>query len=103
MASANPALWRYQRTLARIDPTVEAIVADHATSYWGLPVRRREMAPEVAGVGGRVVWSIGDARVLELHVADRGPATLVVHDLGLYETLRKALRTRHVRLEHRAP
>jgi hypothetical protein len=36
--------------------------------------------------------------VLEFRFAARGPSSLVVHDFSLFDPLRKAIRTRHVRL-----
>ena len=96
----TPAGWRFERALARIEPTVETLLADHATSYWGRPLRRQELAAEPDGLDRRVVWTIDTETVLELRVAERGPATLVVHDVSLLSPLRRALRTRHVRLLH---
>ena len=94
----TPAGWRFERALARIEPTVETLLADHATSYWGRPVRRHQHTAGPDSPDGRVVWTIDDETVLELRVAERGPATLVVHDVSLFSPLRRALRTRHVRL-----
>jgi hypothetical protein len=89
----DPFAWRFERTMARVGPTVEAILAEHATSYWRLPVRRRVL-------DGRVAWSIDREIVLELRVGVRRPATLVVHDFGMFDQLHKALRTRHVSVRH---
>jgi hypothetical protein len=94
----NPSGWRAERAVARIEPVVEPLLADHATSYWGRPVRRHLLAAEPDGLDRRVVWTIDDETVVELRVVERGPATLVVHDLSLFAPLRRALRTRHVRV-----
>ncbi len=40
--AVDPFVWRCQRALARIEPTVEAIVAEHATSYWQRGAARYE-------------------------------------------------------------
>ena len=74
--AVNPSGWRFERVLARIEPTVETLLADHATSYWGRPVRRHELAAEPDSLDHRVVWTIDDETVIELRVAERGPATL---------------------------
>jgi len=94
----NPSEWHVERARARIEPTVETVLADHATAYWGRPVRRHELAAGPDSLDRRVVWTIDNETVLELHVAERGPATLRVHDVSLFSPLRRALRTRHVRL-----
>ena len=96
----DPRLWRLRRTLTRVGPAVEALVADHATSYWQRPARRLDSPPGPGRPHPCTRWSIDRQTVLELRVPDRGPATLVVLDFGLYEPLRKALRTRHVVVRH---
>ena len=83
----QPAGWRFERAVARIEPTVDSILAEYATCYWRRPYRRR--------VGdASITWSIDDETVLEFRFADSGPSELVVHDFGLFEPLRKAIRTR---------
>jgi hypothetical protein len=47
-----------------------------------------------------VRWTIDNELVLELRVAERGPAELVVHDFSLIDALRSHLRTRHVRIRY---
>ena len=84
--------WRALRVEARIEPAVTKILVDHAQSYWQRPLARREEAD------GRVLWTIDREVVLELRTAARGPSELVVHDFSLLEPLRKAVRTRHVRV-----
>lgn len=93
-------MWRCQRALARIEPQVEAIVAEHATSFWQRGARRYEVWPGPDQPRGCVRWTIDDELVLELHVAVRGAADLVVHDFSLIGPLRKALRTRHVHIRY---
>jgi hypothetical protein len=44
------------------------------------------------------VWTIDREPVLEFRYAPRGPSSLVVHDFSLFDPLRRAVRTRHVRL-----
>jgi hypothetical protein len=94
----SPSGWRLERALARIEPTVETLLAEHATSYWGRPVRRHQVVAEPDSADRRVVWTIDNETVLEVRVAESGPAMLVVHDVSLFSPLRRALRTRHVRL-----
>lgn len=93
MSTVDPLVWRSQRALARIERDVEAIVAAHATSYWQRGARRHDAWPDVR-------WTIDNELVLELRVAPRGAAELVVHDYSLIGPLRKALRTRHVRIRY---
>ena len=95
--------WRFRRAVARIEPMVEPLVAHHATSYWQRPARRHEDPPGPGRPDPSLRWSIDDETVLELRVPERGPSTLVVHDFGLFDPLRKALRTRHVRVRHATP
>ena len=47
-----------------------------------------------------VTWSIDGDVMAELLVGETGPSRLVVHEMALLAPLRKALRTRHVRIEH---
>ncbi len=98
----DPVAWRFRRALARIEPTVEALVAEHAASYWQRGARRRELQPG-AGEDRRVQWSIDDEMVLELQVPPRGPATLVVHDFSLHDPLKRALCTRRLRIRFATP
>ena len=86
--------------LARVDRTVEAIVVEHATSYWGRPVRRREVGLELDGRERRVLWWIENEPVLDFRFIEQGPATLVVHDFSLFDPLKRALRTRHVHVRY---
>jgi hypothetical protein len=79
--------------LARIDRQVDAIVAEHASSYWRRGAARHEDWPSVG-------WTIDNEVVLELRVAERGPAELVVHDFSLVDPIRRALRTRHVNIRY---
>ena len=96
----DPFVWRCQRALARIEPQVEAIVAEHATSFWQRGAARSEAWPGPGQPDGRVVWTIDNQLVLELRVRERGAAELVVHDFSLIDPLRTTLRTRHVRIRH---
>lgn len=98
--AVDPRVWRCQRVLARIEPQVEAIVAEHASGYWQRGARRREEWPDADRSDGRVRWTIDNELVLELRVPPRRTAELVVHDFSLIDALRKALRTRHVRIRY---
>lgn len=88
--------WRFDRAVARVAP-VEDILAEYATSVCGLPLRRRETHDPG---DDRVTWSIDDAVMVELVPADEGPHLLRVHELSLLGPVRKAMRTRHVRVEY---
>lgn len=99
-ARVDPFLWRFERALARVDRTVETIVAEHATTYWCRPVRRREVGLELVGRERRVLWWIENEPVLEFRFVEQGPATLVVHDFSLFDPLKRALRTRHVHVRY---
>jgi hypothetical protein len=100
MPEVDPLVWRCQRALARIEPQVDALVAAHATSFWHRGARRYEVWPALDQPDGRVRWAIDGTLVLELRVAARGAAELVVHDFSLIDPLRRAVRTRHVRIRH---
>ncbi len=94
--SVEPERWRFERSLCRIEHVVDGVLAEHGTSYWMRPVRRREFA--LAGDEYGIVWTIESEKVLEFRFAQRGPASLVVHDFSLFEPLRRLLRTRHVQI-----
>ena len=99
-STVDPVVWRCRRALARIEPQVDAIVAEHATSFWQRGARRYEDWPRLDQPDARVRWVIDKELVLELRVAARGAADLVVHDFSLIDPLRRGLRTRHVRIRH---
>ena len=80
----------------RAGPVVDRVLAGHAVVYWQRPLRRLE------GERG-VEWRIDGERVAVLEIADRGPATLVVHDFSAFDPLRRACRTRHVRVRLATP
>jgi hypothetical protein len=96
MAAVERERWRLQRSWSRIEHIVDGVLAEHATTYWMRPVRRLEITSTEGGHG--FVWTIDGEHVLEFRVAERGPASLVVHDFSLFEPLRRSLRTRHVRI-----
>jgi hypothetical protein len=92
MSGSDPRMaWRFRRAVARVEPAVTGILAEHATSYWQRALSRRES-------DDTILWTIDGQRVLEFRFAPRGPSSLVVHDFSLFDPLRKAIRTRHVRL-----
>jgi hypothetical protein len=94
--TTDPARWCFRAALARVEPDVRAILAEHASSYWRRALSQREL--EAAHAEVRLLWMIDGEPVLEFRYEHRRPATLVVHDFALYEPLRKAVRTRHVRM-----
>jgi hypothetical protein len=86
--------WRFERAVARVEATIDEVVADHATSYVGRPVQRRTVAPPRPLPG--ITWSIDGELVVEFVHRTSGADQVVVHDLSLLDTLRKRLRSRHV-------
>ena len=91
-------MWQFDRALARIEPIVEPILVEHATGYWMRPLRRVVLGPRAGEPAPRAVWTIDDEPVLELRTAERGPSTLIVHDFSVFTPVRRAIRTRHVRV-----
>ena len=88
--------WLFERALARVDGTVEELLADYATSYVGRPVQRRVVPPPRPGVA----WSIDGEIVVEFVHHEAGADQVLVHDIALLEDLRKRLRTRHIDVAH---
>jgi hypothetical protein len=94
------ARWRFDRTIARVR-VVDDVVAEYATAYCGRPFRRRDIPPLSSAIElPGATWSIEGDVVVELLYAGAGPSRLVVRDIGLLEPLRRALRSRHVTVEH---
>lgn len=85
--------WRVERLRGAIEPAIEAIVAEQATTYWNRPARR---SVSEAGDGIVVQWSIDGTVVVALEVGPRGPARVTVHDIGALQPLRRSLRSRRV-------
>ena len=77
---------------------MEDVVADHATSYVGRPVRRHDVAPPHPMPG--VTWAIDGEVVVEFVYRGSGRDELLVHDVALLEVLRKRLRTGHVEVSY---
>jgi hypothetical protein len=94
--------WRFRQAVDRIEPAVTTILVEHATGYWQRPLARREVSSGQRGCDHRVVWTIDRQVVLEFRFEERGPSTLVVHDFSLFEPLRRAIRSRHVRIRFAA-
>jgi hypothetical protein len=89
--------WCFERSLARVEPAIESILAEHASTYWCRGLRRHEI--ERAGTEDvRLMWTIDGEPVLEFLFELGRASTLVVHDFGVYPPLRKAIRSRHVRI-----
>jgi hypothetical protein len=87
--------WRFRRAVTRV-AAVEAILAEYATDVCGLPVRRQEVHGDRPGVR----WSIGGETMVELVVEPEGPDTLLVRELSLLGSVRKAVRTRHLKIDY---
>ena len=90
--------WRFQRSVARVEDVVEAVVAEHAVSYVGRPVPRRDGLPPRPLPG--IAWSIDGELVVEFVYRKTGRDQLLVHDVALLDVLKKRLRTRHVDVAH---
>jgi hypothetical protein len=99
-AHDEQARWRFRRAVARTR-VVDEIVADFATSWCGRPVRRPEGGPLESAVQlPGVRWTLEGDVMVELLYDEGRPSRLVVHEIALLQPLRKALRTRHVTVEH---
>jgi hypothetical protein len=95
---ADDGTWQFDRAVARVEATVEAVLADLATSHVGRPVRRRDIRPPRPLPG--IEWSIdGDLVVQFVHRA-AGKDELLVHDVSLLADLRKRLRSGHIEIRH---
>lgn len=82
--------------VARIEPAIDAVLAEHATSYWGGPLARHVVEPSSRCPTLRLLWTIESEPVAELLVAERRPVTLVVHDFSVFTPLRASIRSRHI-------
>jgi hypothetical protein len=89
--------WRFARSLARIEPAVEEVLAEYATSYCGRPLRRRAVE-QPSGLWVR--WSIDGEPIVDLVDEGRGPVELVVREVALARPLRRRLRSRHVHVTY---
>ena len=84
--------------MARVEPGVEAIVADYATSYVGRAARRHEVRPPRPLPG--IAWSIDGDLVVEFVYRDSAPDQLFVHEIALLDVLKRRFRTRHVHVAY---
>jgi hypothetical protein len=90
--------WLFQRAVARVEPGVEEIVADFATSYVGRAVRRDDYRPPRPLPG--IAWSVDGDLVVEFVHRESAPDQLLVHDVALLRVLKRRFRTRHVHVVH---
>ena len=90
--------WRFERAVARVEATIDQVVAEHATSYVGRPVQRHTVSPPRPLPG--ITWSIDGELAVEFVHRASGPDRVVVHDLSLLDTLKKRLRSRHVEVSY---
>jgi hypothetical protein len=90
--------WRYRRAVARVENTIDDVVAEFAVSYVGRAVQRREVLPPRPLPG--VTWSIDGDLVVELVYRESERDRILVHDITLLDALKKRLRTRHVEVAH---
>ena len=90
--------WRFDRAIARVEPVIEEVVAEHATAYVGRPVQRVVVRPPRPLPG--ISWSIDGELVVELVHRPGGPDQVLVHDVALLSTLKKRLRSGHVEVSY---
>jgi hypothetical protein len=90
--------WEFERAVARVEPTVETVLAEFATFHVGRAVRRLDIRPPRPLPG--ISWSIDGELVVELVHRSAGRDQLFVHELSLLDVLRKRLRTRHVEIRY---
>jgi hypothetical protein len=96
MGSDDRRGWLFQQALRRVAP-VDDIVADYATSICGRPVRRRDVGPDADhGNIGTVTWTIDGDVVVEFTAVASGRDRVAVHDIGLLQSVRQRLRSRHL-------
>jgi len=57
-----------------------------------------ESAIDVPGI----TWSIGGDVMVEYLYNDRGPSRVLVHELALFDEIKRNLRSRHVTIERRS-
>jgi len=92
--------WRYRRAASRVS-VIDGIVAEFATGICGRPVRRREVLPlqssvEVPGIK----WSIDGHLAVQFIHEPSDPDRLVVYEIALLRSVKKAIRSRHVRITY---
>ena len=90
--------WLFQRAVARVEPGVEEIVADFATSYVGRAVQRHDVLPPRPLPG--MAWSIDRDLVVEFVHRESVPDELLVHEFALLDVLKRRFRTRHVHVAY---
>jgi hypothetical protein len=88
--------WRFDRAVARVDPVIEEVVAEHATAYVGRPVQRHVVRPPRPLPG--ITWSIEGALVVEYVHRPGGRDQVLVHDVALLQVLKKRIRSGHVQV-----
>lgn len=95
-------IWEFRRTIDRV-VAVDDVMADYATNWCGRPFRRINVFPFESAIHvPGVRWSIEGQLVAEFVVGERGHGALVVHDIALLAPLRRAIRSRRVRIERPA-
>ena len=92
-------IWEFRRAVDRV-AVVDEVMADYATNWWRRPFRRLDTLPFESSIRvPGVRWSIEGELVAEFVAGDCGHGTLVVHDIALLAPLRRAIRSRRVRIE----
>src|SRR5262245_4467033 len=95
---ANRREWLFERAVARVEAIVEQILADYATSYVGRPLTRRDIRPPRPLPG--IAWSIDGDLVVEFVHRESATDDLFVHEVALFDVLKRRFRTRHVRVSY---
>jgi hypothetical protein len=86
--------WRFERAVARVESTVDEIVAEFATSYVGRAVRRHDIRPPTPLPG--IAWSIDGVTLVQFVHRQSGPDQLFVYDIALLDEVKRRFRTRHI-------
>lgn len=95
-------IWELRRAVDRV-AAVDVVMADYATNWCRRPFRRIDILPFESAIHvPGVRWLIEGELVAEFVAGDRGHGTLVVHDIALLAPLRRAIRSRRVRIERPA-
>jgi hypothetical protein len=85
----GPSSWRITQLLKAVEPIVESVVAEQATTYWNRAAHR---AVDRLPGHTTVAWRIEGVEVVALTAGRTGPARVAAQDIGLLQPLRHRLR-----------